>query len=188
MKPDPVYTAFLETAAEDVAACLADSDILVLQARPGAAGPADTYDGGLTDVEHLERAADGTARVSSAPVGFTVHFPADYCRSTDPNLHFRVAFVRTPVWHPNVRGAVLCLSRYFRPGTRVRPLIEQIFGIVSGRIFAADHAFDGEAARYYLAHLEQVRALRARSLWRRPVAGKARLEHMAAPPETRGAS
>jgi hypothetical protein len=178
MSDDPVYTAFLESAAEDAAASIAASDILSLRLRPGAGAAADTYDGWLVGVEHLERAALGTARVSDAPVLFTVHFPRDYCRSTDPKLQFRVASVRTPLWHPNALGGILCLGPYFRPATRLRPLLEQIHGIVSGRIRATDDAFDKEAAHYYLVHLDQVRALRARPLWRRPVVGGGYLERL----------
>jgi hypothetical protein len=113
-------------------------------------------------------------------VGFTIHFPPDYCRSTDPNLQFRVVRIHCPLLHPNVKGGVVCLGPHFRPGTRVRPLVQQIYGIISGRIFATDHAFDAEACKYYLLHLGQVRTLRTRPLWRRSVVGHARVVSAAA--------
>jgi len=168
MTVDAVYEAFLRTAATDAAACVAASDVLALEPRPAAVP--DTYDGRLVDVPHLQRAAAGIVHVSADPVLFTLRFPLDYCRSTDLGLQFRVASLRTPLFHPNVRGGMVCLGPYFRPGTRLRPLLEQIFGIVCGRVRATDHAFDAEAAVYYLAHPEQVRDLRSPSLWRRPVA------------------
>ncbi len=171
---DPVYEAFLETVAEDVRAINADSDILTLVASPGARVPPDAYEGWLQDVEHLERGVDGTAQVSSLPVGVTIYMPQDYLRSTDPNLQFRVVRVHCPLLHPNIKGGVVCLGPHFRPGTRVRPLVQQIYGIISARVFATNHAFDAEACKYYLHHLEQVGALRARPLWRRAVVGHAR--------------
>ena len=72
-----------------------------------------------------------------------------------------------------MRGGIVCLGPFFRPGTSIRPLVEQIYRIVSGRDFATGHAFDGEACEYYLSHLDQVRALRAAPLWRRPLATRA---------------
>lgn len=171
---DPVRDGFLETTAEDAAAINAASDILRLLPQPSFAGAAHTYDGWLKNVEHLERAADRTVFVSSAEVGFTLDFPDDYCRSIDANLQFRVARVHFPLVHPNCRGGILCLGPHFRPGTRLRPLAERIYGIISGRLFATHHAFDADGCRYYLRHLEQVKSLRALPLWRRRVAGDVR--------------
>ncbi|MFQ5667694.1 MAG: hypothetical protein ACE5I7_14875 [Candidatus Binatia bacterium] len=173
---DPVYDAFLETAAEDVLAVNAASDILQLTPDPAAGRLPHTYNGWLQEVEHLDRAGDGTAYVSAATVGFTIHFPAEYCRSTGADLQFRVVRLHFPLLHPNTKGGMVCLGPHFRPGTRLRPLVHQIYGIISGRIFATDHAFDAEACMYYLRHLDQVRALRARPLWRRRVAGRVRVE------------
>jgi hypothetical protein len=170
---DPIFTAFAETAAEDVVALNAASDIVRLEPRPDTGNPPHTYDGWLADVEHLERAPDGTVHVSSATVPFTLHFPDDYCRSVDRDLQFRVIRVHTALVHPNVRGGVVCLGPHFRPGTRPRALVQQLYGICAGKIFATHHAFDADACRYYLSHLDQVRALRARPLWRRRVAGSA---------------
>jgi len=173
---DAVYEAFLDTAAEDAQAVDAASDILTLVASPLEGTPPCTYEGWLDDVEHLERGADGLPQVSAAKVGFTIHFPSDYCRSTDPNLQFRVARLHFPLFHPNSKGGVVCLGPHFRPGTRVRPLVQQLYGIIAARVFATDHAFDADACTYYLRHLDQIAAFRARPLWRRPVVQRTRLE------------
>lgn len=167
--PDPVFDAFLETVTEDVAEVNRASDILQLVARPTPGAWPRTYHGVLRGVEHLARAADGTVCVSAAEVPFTLDFPDDYCRSIDPNLQFRIARVHVALVHPNSRGGLLCLGPHFRPGTRVRPLVQQIYGIICGRVIATHHAFDPEARDYYLRHLDQVRALQARPLWRREV-------------------
>jgi hypothetical protein len=172
---DEVYLGFLSTAAEDAAALDAASDILTLTPRPSEGMPSSVYDGWLTDVEHLERGADGTVRRAETPIGFTVEFPPDYCRSIDPGLQFRVARVHVPLFHPNANaGGIVCLGPHFRPGTRMRGLVQELYAIVSGRNFASDHAFDGKAALYYLSHLDQIRSLRAKPLWRAPLAGRTR--------------
>ena len=174
---DPVYEAFLDVVAADAADCCNGSDILTLTPRVCTDRPPCVYDAELRDVEHLARVVDGTVRVSSDVVVFTVQFPTDYCRSTDASLQFRVVSVSVPLFHPNVRGSLVCLGPRFRPGTRLRPLLEQIYRIVSGRVRATEHAFEAEACWYYLRNLDQVRALRARPLWRRPVIGRASVTH-----------
>jgi len=172
---DPVYDAFLGTLAEDISEVNAASDILHLAPYGDAEPKPHVYAGWLRDVEHLVPNGDGTASVSADPVAISLRFPPGYCRSTDPNLQFRVAEIHSPLLHPNVRGLTVCLGPHFRPGTRVRPLVQQLYGIVCGRIRATDHAFDAEACRYYLHHLDQVLALRARPLWRRRVVGRTRI-------------
>jgi hypothetical protein len=166
---DPVYRAFLQTAAEDAAATNADSDIVRLVPDPRTGDPPDTYHGLLSDVEHLEHARAGTPRVTTEPIRFRLYFPADYCRSLDPNLQFKVVTVHSPLYQPNVRGGTVCLGPQFSPGTRLRAVVEQFYRIASGRATATDHAFDPKVRDYFLDHIEEVRKLKARPLWRRPV-------------------
>ncbi len=173
---DFVSDGFLETAAEDAVALCAASDILLLEADAGSGAPPHTYTGWLRDVEHFERSTAGTVAVSAAAVKFTVHFPADYCRSIDPQLQFRVARVHGALVHPNCHGGVVCLGPHFRPGTRLRPLVEQLYDMIAARVFATNHAFDAAAARYYLQHLEEVRTLKSPPLWRRRLAASIRVE------------
>jgi len=167
---DFVFNSFLETAAADAAELNRESDILALVPRSAGSTPPRLYDGILRDVEHLERVADGTVAVSTSLVGFTIEFPPDYCRSTDPRLQFRVARVHSPLLHPNCKGGILCLGSDFRPGTRLRGLVQEVYEVVCGRNFAAQDALDRWAAEYYLAHLDQVRGLRTRPLLRRSIA------------------
>jgi hypothetical protein len=168
---DFAYDGFLETSAEDAQEVNAASDTVQVVGRPRPGALPHTYDSVLRDVEHLEWVGDGTVRVSSDPLSFVISFPFDYCRSTDPQLQFRVARFTTPLLHPNCqRSGIICQGSGFRPGTRLRPLIQEVYTIACGRNCRTDHAFDPAAAEYYLAHLDQVRALRARPLWRRPVA------------------
>jgi hypothetical protein len=169
---DFVYEAFLENAARDADRANAESDILRLVARPRSDGPPSLYVGELTDVEHFERAPARGIRDCSEPISFSIHFPPHYLRSGDPTLQFRVARAYTPLFHPNVSGRLVCLGTDFACGTRLRPLLEQVYGIFSSQIFATDHAFDPDARDYYLDHGEEVRALRAPPLWRRPVASE----------------
>jgi len=173
---DQVLRSFLEAMHQEARTCVADSDILQLEARPAVDGPPAVYDGCFTGVEHFERTPDGTARVAAGPVPFSLLFPDDYLRSTDLRLQFRVARVGIPLFHPNTHGNALCLGKHFRPGTRLRALVEQIYLIASGRVAGTGDPFDGEAAKFYLAHPDEVGALRAAPLWRRAVAGRSTVE------------
>ncbi len=167
---DPIYRAFLETVKEDAAKINAESDILRLVASRDGGGPPSKYQGIFTDVQYLVRSGDGTIRHSLDPILFGLNFPADYLRSIDPDLQFRVAGVYVPLYHPNIRKGLVCLGPGFACGTRLRPLVEQIYAIFSARVHATDHAFDSEARHYYLTHVDEIRALRSAPLWRRPVA------------------
>jgi hypothetical protein len=169
---DPVYRAFLQTAAEDAASTNADSDIVRLVPDPRTGDPPDTYHGLLSHVEHLERSRSGAPRVTTEPISFRLHFPADYCRSLDPNLQFKVVTVPTRLFNPNVRGSFVCMGPQFSPGTRLRAVVEQFYRIASGRAIATDHAFDPEVREYFLDHIEEVRKLSARPLWRRSVSAR----------------
>ena len=64
----------------------------------------------------------------------------------------------------------MCLGTDFLPGTRLRPLIEQLYGIFTSRIAATEDAFDEKARDYYIQNVEQIQRLKARPLWRRPIA------------------
>ena len=167
---DPIYRAFLETVEEDAAKLNAESDTLRLVASSNGGGPPSKYRGVFTDVEYLVRSEDGTIRHSLDPILFGLNFPADYLRSVDPGLQFRVAAAYVLLYHPNIRKGMICLGPGFAPGTRLGPLVEQIHAIFSARVHATDDAFDSEARQYYLTHVDEIRALRSAPLWRRPVA------------------
>jgi hypothetical protein len=163
---------FLSAAAAECLEIQRDADALSMVPRPRAGGAPDVYDGLFRDVEHLVLAPDGTVAVAADAVVFTITFPADYLHSGDHTLLYRVARLHSPLFHPNVGGggAFICLGTSFRPGTRLRTLVHQLYGIVGCQNFATDSPLDAEAAAYYLAHLDAVRALRARPLWRRRIA------------------
>lgn len=169
---DPVYRAFLETVEEDSAKVVAESNILRLVPYRDGEGPPNTYRGVITDIEHLERLADGTVRHSLAPILFDVQFPPDYLRSLDEDLQFRISRVHVSLYHPNIRSGLVCLGPRFRCGTRLKPLVEHLYGIFSARTRATDHAFNPEPRHYYLNHVDEIKALRAAPLWRRPVASR----------------
>jgi hypothetical protein len=175
---DP-YDVFLGTTASELPQINADSSVVRLVPAVGAGFPAAAYDGVLTGVEHFELEPGGTVHVSARDVPISVRFPPDYLRSADPSLQFRVVRVHVPLFHPNHRSGSLCLGPAFHPGSRLRSLVEQVFGIVSGRIAATDHGFDKDACDYFLAHPEEVRALRAQPLWRQAIATRVRVEEVA---------
>ena len=172
---DAVYESFLLGAREDAERIGAESDAVRLVAAPRSGSPPAVYHGLLSGAAHFVRDAAGI-RVSADPIPFTLQFPGDYLRSADPDLQFRVVFVHAPLVHPNCRGGLVCLGPGFRPGTRLRALVEQAYGILASRVFAPDHALDPEARDFFLHHIEEVRRLRASPLWRRPLAARVRVE------------
>jgi hypothetical protein len=97
------------------------------------------------------------------------------------DLQFRVVRTSRRLVHPNVAGGVVCLGGRFRPGTRLRSVVEQFYLIATSRVAAMGHPFDLEAAEFYLAHQGEIRGFRSEPLWRRPVAASVRVEARADP-------
>lgn len=176
---DPIRAAFLETVAAEATTVNEASDVVTVAPRPASGMPPSIYDGVFRDVEHFERSQDGSVVLSAGPVQFSLSFVSDYLRSADPGLQFRVARVWSPLVHPNASAAgLVCLGGGFRPGTGLRALVDHLYLMISGRVFATDHAFDADAQRYFLSHLDAVKALRAKPLWRRSLARAARVEQL----------
>jgi ubiquitin-protein ligase len=185
---DAVYAAFLETAAADAVAVNADSDTVRLAAVPGSGEPPSAYDGVFREVEHFERAPEGTVFPTTAPVRFRLSFEPDYLRSSDPRLQFRVARIYAPIVHPNVSTGLVCLGDAFRPGTSLRGVVDHLYRIVAGRVRATHHALDADGQRFFLQHMEEVERLGARPLWRRRLAQSARVEGVGGSPAAEEAS
>jgi hypothetical protein len=177
----PVLQAFLTSAARDAERAASESDVLRIAADPNSGTPPSEYRVLLLSVEHFERDRDGSVRLTDAPVPFSISFPRDYLSSADPMLPYRVVRVHSPLVHPNHRGGVLCLTGGVKPGTRLRSLVEIVYGVVGGKIFATDDALDRDAAVFYLREIDRVRALRSPPLWRRRVAASVRVETIRAP-------
>ena len=178
---DEIYVSRLESMFEEHHAINAESDVVRLTPVPSPQGPPRGYLATYRGVEHLVSAGSsasgrGAIEVDDAPMQFGIDIPPDYLRSVDPTLQFRVVCALTPLFHPNVRNGQFCLGGGFRPGTRLRRLVETIYAIASARVFATDDAFDPEARDHYLAHLDRVESLRAAPLWRRAPAARVRVE------------
>ncbi len=174
---DDVLTAFLRRNTEDVPAVLAASDVLHL-APDGASGdPPRRFSGLFTDVEHFARAPGDTFPTRRRPLPFVIDYPDDYCSCSDGTLQLRVARVLAPIAHPNIGpGGIVCLGPTFRPSTRLRPLLEHLHRICSGRVFASESPWEAKTAAFYCSHPERVRALRGAPLWRQPVAQSVRVK------------
>lgn len=176
---DPeVLRGWLEEAGQDAARVNADSDSLRLVADACSGDPPHGYHGLLKNVEHFEHDGSGAFRRVRGAIAFTIEFPTDYLRSTDPGLQFRVVRVDRAFAHPNVKAGICCLGPRFHAGTRLRSLVEQVYRILTSRTFATDHAADVDAREYYLKHIDEVRRLEAPPLWRRPVARRVRVEEL----------
>ena len=157
-----------------------ESDCVRLGPDPASGDPPRTYQGLLKGAQHYVRDPEGAFVVTRRPIPFRVHFPDDYLRSLDDNLQFRVLGTSRELVHPNVSGGVVCLGGRFRPGTRLRSVVEQFYGIATCRVAAIDHPFDQQAAEFFLDRLDTVRAFANEPLWRRPLAGSVRVETVAA--------
>jgi hypothetical protein len=175
---DSVLQGFLESAEVEAARANAESDCMRLTRDPASGDPPRAYHGIFKNIPHYERAGDGLCRLVRRPIPWRIQFEDDFCRSLDENLQFRVVSTSREIFHPNIRGGVVCLGPKFRPATRLRSVLEQWHGIASGRVAATDHPFDQEAADYFLAHRDEVRALECPPLWWRPVASRVRVEEM----------
>lgn len=173
---DPILATFLNRVRDD-AARLPASRVLRLAADPGSGDPPHRYQALFSGLEHFERDETGAVVVSRQPLLFEILFPADYLRSTDGTLQFRVARARSRFLHPNTGpGGVVCLGSEFRSGTRLRPLVHQLWGIASGRNFATESPMDPQARDFFLDHVDRVRALRSEPLWEQPIAAAMRVE------------
>ena len=179
---DPVFDGFLQAAVADAALVSQDSDCMHLQPDPASGTPARAYQGLLKGVEHYVRYSEGSFVVTRRPIPFQLRFPDDYLRSLDPNLQFRVLSTSRHIVHPNVSGGVVCLGGRFRPGTRLRSVVEQFYGIATSRVVAINHPFDSQAAEFYLDHLDVVRNFNNEPLWRSPLAARIRVETVSPQP------
>jgi len=168
---DPIYASCLEAFRSDVAA-LPKSRALRIAADPGSGDPPRRYQLLFSGIEHFRREG-GRCVVSVRPLLFQIDLPGDYCRCVDGSLPFRVLRALTPFVHPNLSGGgTICLGARFRPATRARPLLHQAYQIATSRSFATESPIDPRARDFFLAHLAEVRALRAEPLWEAPLAAR----------------
>jgi hypothetical protein len=174
---DPVIEGWRERAAGTVAEINAATDRHALAPDPFSGAWPSVYQVLFEPLPHFLREPAGGARLVTLPLAASLRIPDDYLRSCDGSLQFRVASVEPRLLHPNCKAGVVCLGPRFAPGTLLRALVEQLYDIVSSRVFATDHGFDADACRFYLANIARVEALRAAAppLWRRPLAGSVRV-------------
>jgi hypothetical protein len=182
---NPGSETFLKGAADDAEAINQNSDIVRIVPDPCSGAPPNTYHGLFWKIEHLERSRGGTLRVTDDPIPFTFFFPEDYLGDSDPRLPLRVVTIHKPIFHPNLSGTQVRLGKGFRPGTRLRVLLHQLYLILSSRRFATEHVLDNSARRYYLGHVAKIAMLRSPPLWRCPMAAEASVQQ-GAPPEAVG--
>ncbi len=177
---DDVMTAFLRRTIEvELALVRAASDVLHLAPDPLSGDPPRRLHGLFTDIERFTSGPGDTFRTSRRPLPFSIDFPDDYCSCCDGTLQLRVARFLAPIAHPNISpGGVLCLGPTFRPSTRLRPLLEHVHRICSGRIYASESPWDARTAEFFRSNPERVRALRGAPLWRDPIAQRVRIDNV----------
>ncbi len=173
-----VMAAFLRrTLEEELPRVLAASDVLHLSPDFASGDPPRRLYGLFTDVERFTPGPGKIFQTLRRPLPFLLDYPDDYCSCCDGTLQLRVARVLAATVHPNISpGGIVCLGPTFRPSTRLRPLLEHVQRICTGRVFASESPWDARTARFFLKHTERVRALRAAPLWRAPIAQRVRVE------------
>ena len=185
---DDVMTAFLRRTMDvELSRVRAASDVLHLGPDPLSGDPPRRLHGLFTDVERFTSGRGDTFRTIRGPLPFTLDYPDDYCACSDGTLQLRVARILAPIVHPNISpGGIVCLGSSFRPSTRLRPLLEHVHRICSGRIYASESPWDARTAEFFRGNPERVRALHAAPLWRDPIAQRVRVENLEnAPGEVR---
>ena len=177
---DDVMTAFLRRTIEvELPVVLGASDVLHLAPDPLSGHPPRRLYGLFSDVERFTPGPGDTFRTSRRPLPFTLDYPDDYCSCCDGSLQLRVARFLAPIVHPNISpGGILCLGPTFRPSTRLRPLLEHIHRICTGRVFASESPWDAKTAEFFRRNPARVRALRAAPLWREPIAQCVRVDNV----------
>ncbi len=166
---DPIYDAFLEHAEREAAAISAESDTTAVFPLPAPSGRPSHYAAIFHGIEHYVRRPSAEPRLTDEPILAGFHFPTDYLRSGDPHLLFKVVHILSPVLNPNVSGVTLCLGSSFRAGTSLRVLVHQVHAIFSAGRFSTTSPLDREAADFYVANAEKIRALRSQPLYREPI-------------------
>ncbi len=173
---DDVIRTFRERVRRDAAEIREESAIVRLVADPMSGEPPSRYHGMMLGIGHFEPGPGGVLRERDSALPFHIDFSDDYCSCVDGSLQLRVIQLHAPIAHPNVgAGGAVCLGPRFRPGTGLRPLLEQLHAICSSRVFATDNPFDAKSADFYRRHPERVRALHSEPLWVQPVAGRVRV-------------
>ncbi len=163
---DPHYFGFLEKAEQEAEAINLGSDCAGLMPGGRVNGRATRYAAMLSGIEHFEKLPGEAPRLSDDPIFLGFHFPPDYLRSGDPTLHFRIVHLLSPVFHPNASGVNLCMGETFRSGTPLRALVQQLWAVFAAGRFSTTSPLDRDAAVFYVANIDRVRALRARPLFR----------------------
>jgi hypothetical protein len=174
MQRDPVFQAFLSSAAADAAEINRRSRSARLVGDPRGGRPTDTWHCLFEGLAYLRREAGGRITEARDPVAVRLRFPDDYLGSADPVLGYRVITLGSPVLHPNARGSAICLAG-FRMGLRLRSIVEQLHAVLSCRAFATTDPLDPEAARVFADHPERIAALHSSPLWPEPVARASRV-------------
>ena len=131
---DSVRQAFLQAQHEAVLALAESSEILDL--TPLAGSPPDRY---IADFRCRSIAREGESVVLVERVLVGIHMPENYLHVFEPE---RVITVLTPLnlWHPNIRGSLLCPGTMPR-GTPLVHLLFQIFEVVVGHRVTLDERY-----------------------------------------------
>ncbi len=160
----------------EVHAVRAESDILRLSPDSTSGSPPRALLGLFRGLQYLEPSPDGAVHAVLHPLPFSLQLPDDYCNCSDGSLQMRVARILAPIAHPNVGpGGIVCLGPRFRPATRLAPLLEHLHRICSSDVFASESPLNPAAAALYQRHVELIKKLNSKPLWKRPLADRVQI-------------
>jgi len=131
---DRVRAAFLQAQLEAGLALSASSDILELTPLEGS--PPARY---IADFRCRSFAHDGRTVVPIDRVIIGIHLTENYLFTFQPE---RVITVLAPhqIWHPNIRGSLLCPGA-MPAGTPLVELLQQIYEVIAGYRVTLDERF-----------------------------------------------
>ncbi len=172
---DPIRDNFLFHSQKQLYDLALESDVVSILAEKGS--PPDHYLCCLEHIEHLVRDRNGVVQITDDALLMELCVPADYLKLTDPNLGMRVVGLGSPIFHPNVRGSIVCLGETFQPGTGLHEIVRMAYEVVSYQMVTADerNAFDPEACRFVRDNPDILKNLRRLPLRRRKHDLKARV-------------
>ena len=139
---DAVLNSFLEDTFDRALRLGDETDVFKIYPEPARVPPA-RYMLLFPDLEYLKLdAGSGTVRPERGPIPVEIRFPADYLRSTDPNIYLKIATLLDPgpfglphpgFFHPNCDPAsgAICLGAGFLPGARLDALVRQVYDIIT---------------------------------------------------------
>jgi ubiquitin-protein ligase len=142
----PMRTRRLRADAEAMASVF--RDFPAIRVTPIAGDPPETYRVDYT-IKSLERGPDGKP-VPREHHAIEIQLTSDY-----PRLSPKCKML-TPIFHPNIDAASICVGDHWTAGERLADLVVRIGEMIGYQAYNIQSPLDGEAAMWTDLHREQL--------------------------------